>query len=540
MSTNFPTSLDDATSIPVESAGTALSTNHITNHQNVQDAIEAIEAKIGVNGSAVTTSHDYKLSGVTGTDKAVSKTGTETLTNKTLTSPIINTPKIAVGSDAVGDLHITSNADGTQSRIAIGANNYILKSNGTTAVWGAETSTVDASTTVKGLVEASTSAEVTAGTATGGTGAPLVVTPDALASSSYNDYAIFGDGNDGDVTISSGTTTISRDMYYNNLTIQTGGILNPSGFRIYVRGTITFEGTGKIARNGNTGGNGGNGANGVAGAGNSAGGTAGTAGAALAAGTIAGAAIAGAGATGGAGTTGDSTPGAGGAQAPAPSNISTAVGSSASNGSGSGGNGGGGFSGVAGGNGGALRNGATVTNPTVMPRTANNAILLHYINDTTIGYMNGSAPAPGGASGGGGAGGNQGAGSATGGAGGGSGGGGGTGGIVMVAANTISGGYATCIQALGGTGGNGGNGGNGSASHAGGGGGGSGGTGGTGGVVCFVYRKYSGTPLDTNCVAGGAGGTKGTGGTPGTGGTAGTDGVDGATGATGKLYTIIA
>jgi len=49
-----------------------------------------VEAKIGIDSSAVTTSHDYKLSGVTGTDKAVSKTGTETLTNKTLTTPVIN------------------------------------------------------------------------------------------------------------------------------------------------------------------------------------------------------------------------------------------------------------------------------------------------------------------------------------------------------------------------------------------------------------------------------------------------------------------
>ncbi|WP_230685423.1 hypothetical protein, partial [Streptococcus pneumoniae] len=41
----------------------------------------------------------------------------------------------------------------------------------------------NASTTAKGIVELATSAEITAGTATGGTGAPLVVTPDALASS---------------------------------------------------------------------------------------------------------------------------------------------------------------------------------------------------------------------------------------------------------------------------------------------------------------------------------------------------------------------
>lgn len=45
---------------------------------------------MGADSSAVTTSHDYKLSGVTGSDKAASLTGTETLTNKTLTSPVIS------------------------------------------------------------------------------------------------------------------------------------------------------------------------------------------------------------------------------------------------------------------------------------------------------------------------------------------------------------------------------------------------------------------------------------------------------------------
>ena len=79
--TTFPTTLDANT--VRTNADEITSTDH--NDHSVQ--IEAIEAKVGVNSSAITTSHDYKLSGVTGTDKAVSKTGTETLTNKTLTSP---------------------------------------------------------------------------------------------------------------------------------------------------------------------------------------------------------------------------------------------------------------------------------------------------------------------------------------------------------------------------------------------------------------------------------------------------------------------
>ena len=179
MATNFPSTLDDATSIPVEASGTALSVNHVTAHQNLQDAVEAIEAKIGVDSSVVTTSHDYKLSGITGSDKAL-KSGTST---QSVTGLTLVTPKITLGSDAVGDIHYTSNVDGTQTRIPVGSDNYIVKLNGTTPNWEAETATVDASTTVKGIVEAATSAEVTAGTATGGTGAVLVVTPDALAAS---------------------------------------------------------------------------------------------------------------------------------------------------------------------------------------------------------------------------------------------------------------------------------------------------------------------------------------------------------------------
>jgi len=169
--TNFPSSLDDSTTIPVESANTKLSTNHVTAHQNIQDAIEAIETKVGANSSAVTTSHDYKLSTITGSNKAVSNNG------GTLTSPIIN-----LGSDAEGDTYYR-NSSGAFTRLARGTDNYILKMNGNVPNWEAETALSNASTAVAGITELATSAEISAGTATGGTGAALVVTPDALAAS---------------------------------------------------------------------------------------------------------------------------------------------------------------------------------------------------------------------------------------------------------------------------------------------------------------------------------------------------------------------
>jgi hypothetical protein len=90
--TTYPTTLD----VPVNPLGS--NDTSLFDHAGLEkfqnDAIAALEAKVGVTGSAVTTSTDYKLSGVTGGDKAVSKTGTETLTNKTLTTPTITTPTI--------------------------------------------------------------------------------------------------------------------------------------------------------------------------------------------------------------------------------------------------------------------------------------------------------------------------------------------------------------------------------------------------------------------------------------------------------------
>jgi hypothetical protein len=64
--------------------------------------------------------------------------------------------------------------------------------------------------------------------------------------SQQSGWWIFGDGNDGDVTITGGTTTLARDMYYNNLTISASGILETAGYRVFVAGTFSHAG---IVRN---------------------------------------------------------------------------------------------------------------------------------------------------------------------------------------------------------------------------------------------------------------------------------------------------
>lgn len=58
MATGFPTSLDALTNPTSTDALT--SPSHADQHANANDAIEALQAKVGVNSSAVTTSLDYK------------------------------------------------------------------------------------------------------------------------------------------------------------------------------------------------------------------------------------------------------------------------------------------------------------------------------------------------------------------------------------------------------------------------------------------------------------------------------------------------
>jgi hypothetical protein len=77
--------------------------------------------------------------------------------------------------------------------------------------------------------------------------------------------ALYGDGSDGEVTINSGTTILSRDMYYHNLTLAPGAILYPNGDRIFVSGTLTLGNGANITADANGGSGGSGGAGGATG-----------------------------------------------------------------------------------------------------------------------------------------------------------------------------------------------------------------------------------------------------------------------------------
>lgn len=87
MATNFPASLD---SLVNPSAGSSLdSPSHSGQHTDANDAIEALQVKVGIDSSADASSLDYKVS------QAATLTGSQTLTNKTLTSPVLNSANLA-------------------------------------------------------------------------------------------------------------------------------------------------------------------------------------------------------------------------------------------------------------------------------------------------------------------------------------------------------------------------------------------------------------------------------------------------------------
>ena len=141
------------------------------------------------------------------------------------------------------------------------------------------TTTVAATTADDGLVELATGTEAASSTATGNSGSPLalhtgiststapssgsyvVVTgADGKIDSQFLNINSFGDGSDGDVTITA-TTTLTRDMYYDDLVINNTVYTN--GYRIFAAssitgiGTVSATGTAGVSASAQTGGIGG-------------------------------------------------------------------------------------------------------------------------------------------------------------------------------------------------------------------------------------------------------------------------------------------
>jgi len=125
---NYPTSIQTAVDPTATDPQGTFDHAGLETFQN--DSIDALKAKVGIDSSAVTTSHDYKLSGVTGSDKSASLAGIETLSNKTLTTPKIVTGgsitdengnkqiEFVTTTSAVNDIKVTNSATGNAPTIS--------------------------------------------------------------------------------------------------------------------------------------------------------------------------------------------------------------------------------------------------------------------------------------------------------------------------------------------------------------------------------------------------------------------------------------
>jgi len=331
----------------------------------------------------------------------------------------------------------------------------------------------------------------------------------------------YGDGTDGDITISV-DTTLTRDMYYNNLTINSGKILYPVGFKIFVKGTLTVNGT--INFNGANGSNGTASGNVTDGVSTSAGGAAGSGGAKVATSTFTMFTnIAGNNGSAGTNILGGNSFGTNG------QNINGFVPTTTGNAGVSGGQGGGA-------SGGSVRTstgGTLGTTAFVKHLGTTQELITNFYN--TIGFMadNGSS--------GGGLGSTHDSLSVAGTGGGGAGGNGASGGVIFIFARNAVISATGLISANGGTGGNGANSGNVSGATSGSrfcssGGGGGGGNGGSGGYILIVSYTFSNAGSIT--VSGGALGTGGTAGTATCTGVSNSVGVNGTNGNIGKTGLI--
>ncbi len=297
----------------------------------------------------------------------------------------------------------------------------------------------------------------------------------------------FGDGSDGDLTISSGTTTLSRDTFYNNVTISGTATISTAGCRLHVKGNLDLSNAPANAINWN----------GVSGGTSNGSGT-GSAGSQRVGVTVGGSAAGGAGAAGATGA---------GVQGTATSTANPANGG-ASGASGKGGNN------VSVPNaGGAARASAAASNPMLTPYPK-----IDFIRGATL--LLGAASGGGGSSGGG-----DGTNTSRGGGGGGSGGGC----CVAYIKNLITSG-STASGAIAALGGNGGAGGPTPSGNVGGGGG--GGAGGGGFVYLLIGAKSGAAVTGLISVTGGTGGNGSNGAGTGIGG-------DGGNGGAGGRITVI-
>ncbi len=209
--------------------------------------VSAINDTITCEAPAGSVNGSYDASNITTGTLAVARGGTN------------------IGSYSTGDI-IYIDGSGSFTKLSI-TGSRVLVSNGTSVVWSMVNTThlLDGNVTVlkggTGLSALTAYAPLFGGTSTTGPvqqttvgSAGQVLTSNGASTIPTMQFtgSPFGDGVDGDVTIGGqGIINLTRNMNYRNLTVN--GILNTSGFTVYVQGVLTIGSGGVIHNNGSNG-----------------------------------------------------------------------------------------------------------------------------------------------------------------------------------------------------------------------------------------------------------------------------------------------
>lgn len=114
MTTSFPSSLDSFSN--PTSIDNLSNPSHAGQHANVNDAVEALQAKVGVDGSAVSTSLDYKLRNINGstvTSLEESWNVSATAAGSTVDFDVVTSSAWLYTTDATGNWTLNVRGDGS-------------------------------------------------------------------------------------------------------------------------------------------------------------------------------------------------------------------------------------------------------------------------------------------------------------------------------------------------------------------------------------------------------------------------------------------
>ena len=150
-------------------------------------------------------------------------------------------------------------SDGTNQTTASTAGISALTGDVTASGSGSVAATIatDAVTTTKILANTVTNAKLAAmpsltikGNDGGSSGGPYDLTTSQVStmlttgsvSPTLADLVVFGAGGDGSLSSGAGTTQLSRDMYYTNVTLGSGDKIITNGWRLFISGTLDISG----------------------------------------------------------------------------------------------------------------------------------------------------------------------------------------------------------------------------------------------------------------------------------------------------------